>query len=514
MNIGLALLLMGEAVLYGRKGRGGEPGAFLSWGAGARSLGMGRAFVAISDDASATYWNPAGLAQLDKKEVTALHALLWEGTLYDFISYAHPLPHLGTLGVNITRLGLGGFKETTWEEPYGTGKTFSDSQSAYGVSFGKQLLENLALGAQMRYLSHTLGDHTSGHFTVDTGLMFRSVSNFLEDLKIGLNLQNILSFNTGDTSEKLPMRLRLGAAYKIMKNWTLASDIQVSEYATRWHLGTEFWAFDYIAFRLGAESEEFNLGFGIRWRDYGFDYAGALHELGTSHRFSASLRFGPSVELAREERAEELYQEGMSAISKGYYQRAVQRLSQAFSINPKNRDIKMKLDRIEKVARIAPKMHKEDRDSRLFRRAVNLYLDEQSTPVLTILRYLRSLDPLNRKASGFLDMVKKEEGITKPEEKTPVNLLDQKLYSALNYFWEGRFDMVIKESQEVLWLDPDNVVAYKRMGSAYKEMGLMDKALESWRKALSLDPSDEFTRSLINQFSMEERGEESEREEE
>ena len=59
------------------------------------------------------------------------------------------------------------------------------------------------------------------------------------------------------------------------------------------------------------------------------------------------------------------------------------------------------------------------------------------------------------------------------------------------------------ESQEVLLLDPDNVIAYKRMGSAYKEMGLMDRALECWKKALSLDPADEFTRSLVAQFEKE-----------
>ena len=62
---------------------GGQPGQFLQWAAGARSLGMGKAFFSISDDASATYWNPAGLVQLDRKEVMALHTNLWAGTNYD-----------------------------------------------------------------------------------------------------------------------------------------------------------------------------------------------------------------------------------------------------------------------------------------------------------------------------------------------------------------------------------------------------------------------------------------------
>ena len=57
---------------------GGEPGAFLQWGAGARSLGMGRAFLAVSDDASATYWNPAAMTQLKRKELMGLQATLFK----------------------------------------------------------------------------------------------------------------------------------------------------------------------------------------------------------------------------------------------------------------------------------------------------------------------------------------------------------------------------------------------------------------------------------------------------
>ncbi|MDD5260083.1 MAG: hypothetical protein PHD29_08955, partial [bacterium] len=59
---------------------GGQPGAFLSYGAGARSLAMGKTFVGIADDASTTYWNPAGLATLAKPEITALYASLYEKT--------------------------------------------------------------------------------------------------------------------------------------------------------------------------------------------------------------------------------------------------------------------------------------------------------------------------------------------------------------------------------------------------------------------------------------------------
>src|SRR5439155_24493932 len=69
---------------------GGQPNEFMAYGAGARSLAMGAAFVGISDDASATYWNPAGLSQITRKELTLLKATLFAETTYDFYSFVKP----------------------------------------------------------------------------------------------------------------------------------------------------------------------------------------------------------------------------------------------------------------------------------------------------------------------------------------------------------------------------------------------------------------------------------------
>jgi len=92
------------------KGTGGIPGAFLSWGAGARSLAMGKAFVAVSDDASATYWNPGGLGKIERQELMMLHTMLWAGTTYDFISYVKPMTQMGAIGLSLVRMYTGGFE--------------------------------------------------------------------------------------------------------------------------------------------------------------------------------------------------------------------------------------------------------------------------------------------------------------------------------------------------------------------------------------------------------------------
>ena len=69
---------------------GGDP---LLVGAGARSLGMGGAFVALSDDATAVYWNPAGLAGLARMEVQVQHTEQFGGTgNHDAFALARPSP--------------------------------------------------------------------------------------------------------------------------------------------------------------------------------------------------------------------------------------------------------------------------------------------------------------------------------------------------------------------------------------------------------------------------------------
>ena len=45
-------------------------------GMGARALGMGGAFVAVADDANAIYYNPAGLAYMEGRNITSLYSSL------------------------------------------------------------------------------------------------------------------------------------------------------------------------------------------------------------------------------------------------------------------------------------------------------------------------------------------------------------------------------------------------------------------------------------------------------
>jgi len=82
-----------------------------------RANGMGEAYVAIADDATATWWNPGGLAFLDKKEASLSYAKLVPGLANDvFIMFpAAVKPNVlgGTVGVSMVYLSYGTSQATS-----------------------------------------------------------------------------------------------------------------------------------------------------------------------------------------------------------------------------------------------------------------------------------------------------------------------------------------------------------------------------------------------------------------
>jgi hypothetical protein len=90
----LAFLLSEDAKAasqFSSNSAGTASGQFLKLGADARSAGMGQAVRAYAEDASAVYWNPAGLAGLQVKTATLTHAVYYQSVFYDFMAYAQPV---------------------------------------------------------------------------------------------------------------------------------------------------------------------------------------------------------------------------------------------------------------------------------------------------------------------------------------------------------------------------------------------------------------------------------------
>ncbi len=282
---------------------GGKPGAYLSWGAGARSLSMGKAFVGLADDASATYWNPAGLAQLQQKELTSLYSILWEDTSYSFLSYAHPLStyqspaNYGTIGVAVVNLRSTGFQKTDdLNNPLGSA---SDTETAGIISYGRRFTGSLMAGINLKLVHQHIDKYSDMGYGVDIGLLYKPYRR----CSVGLNLRNLIPprLKLKQTTDRFPLELRLGIAYRIFpEKLTLAIDGDKTEGRYfKLHYGVEYLPHKVLALRMGVDETEVAAGIGFRWGNLQVDYAYAYHDawgkyrdLGSSHRIGLSVRFG------------------------------------------------------------------------------------------------------------------------------------------------------------------------------------------------------------------------------
>jgi len=490
------------------KGTGGIPGAFLSWGAGARSLAMGKAFVAVSDDASATYWNPGGLGKIERQELMMLHTMLWAGTTYDFISYVKPMTQMGAIGLSLVRMYTGGFEG--YDIYNERTINFSDDQMTVSMSVGKKIFKTLSIGANAKYLKHTLAGVSNSSFLIDIGGIYQIPR--LKDLSVALNIQNVFENEIEASEDNIPITLRLGLAYRQLKRRLLTTldVVSIGGLPTpEIHFGIEFWPWKYFAFRAGLDQQEKSFGFGITWQNLGFDYAMAMHDLGLSHRISASVKFGPSIAAKRQMQARQEYLKAHAAFEKGYFERGKDFLKNAVSLDPTNPDYLYEYDRVDIFLGEYKEAPSPSKEHELLRRSFLKYLDRRVDHALEILRYLLTLDPGNGKVINLIQKIREKEGITEPEPELPqgISLVDKKLYDSLNYFYEGNYEKALKYAQEALILEPNSALAYKRIGSAFYAMGEIDKAVFNWKKSLEIDPTDENLRQFVNKIEAEKKGE-------
>ena len=198
---------------------------------GARATGMGENFVSIADDATATYWNTAGLAFIKERQVSLMHTnwlpQLASDLFFDYATYVQPIEGLGTFGVAVTYLNLGEQSITGEDDPTPLG-TFGSNEFAIGTSFGTQLSENGALGLQLKYIRSNLapevnnttqkGDGSANAFAFDIGYLQKNV--VIEGLDFGVNLTNLgpkVTYIDKKQADPLPTNLRVGFSYEVLK---------------------------------------------------------------------------------------------------------------------------------------------------------------------------------------------------------------------------------------------------------------------------------------------------------
>lgn len=304
-------------------------GEFLSIGVGGRALGLGGSYVALANDASAGYWNPAALVRVDYPEVMLMHDERFGGLLnYDFGAVAIPYGDNATVGISAMRLGVDGIVEDRdagldangnmvlrSEYPiferldYSKITYFSWVDWAVYLSYAQRSSKRLMYGINLKLIRRTMAEYSATGVGFDIGFLY-FISN---TMVVGLNAQDItttlIAYSTG-TNEYVSPTIKLGATYFFnlfggrlaptadvdirIENRRFASIANLGPISLDPHIGLEFDFKNTVALRVGySDIKQVTLGAGLHLRKIDIDYSyakfGTEDNLGDTHRISLRL---------------------------------------------------------------------------------------------------------------------------------------------------------------------------------------------------------------------------------
>ncbi|OGS43159.1 MAG: hypothetical protein A2539_08545 [Elusimicrobia bacterium RIFOXYD2_FULL_34_15] len=332
----------------------GKTGAsFLLEDVSARTVGMGSAFCAVSDDAGLISVNPAGLNYIINPELTTMYRKGLIDSYYGFAGFVYPVLPKATLSLGALVFD-GGDIDINYLD--GTSRTVKLAQDmAISLGLGSNIGEYVFLGGNAKIIKSKLGEQYSANsVSGDFGIIVRTVN---DKFSLGISAQNIGNgLKYQDIADQLPLILRTGIGYKLLglNNHTLliAGDVLFpKEDSMKTHLGIEYWYHSLIALRtgykIGYEPDIITAGIGIKAFQGQIDYCyiSVLDEL--THKISFTVRFG----------SQKPYSKGEKYYSKNMPKRAIYYWSQ---VDIKDANHKIAREDVEKTKKLLEERKNEE----------------------------------------------------------------------------------------------------------------------------------------------------------
>ncbi|MFC1540777.1 PorV/PorQ family protein, partial [Candidatus Margulisiibacteriota bacterium] len=267
---------------------------FLNLTTSVRAAAMGDTFVAIADDPSAIYWNPAGLTRARSQQLSSMHADWFEDINYTTFSIIKPLEQGAASGITINYIDLGKIEETTPAHPGGTGRFFSSWSGSLGLALAKKVSPELSLGGHGKFLSENIGYSQISGYALDLGLLL----DLSPDVSVGVSARNMGAVS--GVTDPLPYSFRSGLAFRVNPRFRLGCDFLFpNDDRSSVHVGGEYALNEMFCARLGFNtrrqgevSGNYGLGMGIKLSSLQLDYAFVPYgELGATHLTSLNLSF-------------------------------------------------------------------------------------------------------------------------------------------------------------------------------------------------------------------------------
>ena len=256
---------------------------FLEVGIGATAQALGGAYSSLASNATALYWNPAGISSLTKIDVTMNHAEWLADTKHQFFGLVFPFGNGIAIGVSYTGLNYGSKRPVrTIMQPDGTGEFYTATDMALAGSFAMQVTDRFSFGITGKYIQQKIWNESASSSAIDVGVLYKtqlegfnigtSISNFGSDMKMdGRDLvraydadsknysNDKLNVSLKTDSFPLPLIFRFGLSYQFKIGYrnafTIATDmIHPSNNNTYVNSGFEYSFNNLIQLRVGYES--------------------------------------------------------------------------------------------------------------------------------------------------------------------------------------------------------------------------------------------------------------------
>lgn len=299
--------------------------AFMESGVGARALAMGGAFVALTEDVTSLYWNPAGLAGMEKMQIHGMHSERFSGIVnWDFIGVGVPMNGRFAVGLGFFRLGIDGIPLTSLRDPSRElGEVFvdesgrriqndviahdyvNDHEMAFVFSFAKRPCSNFCYGGTIRVIRKSVDAYGAWGIGFDFGMIINPYRSWKLGIVLLDGTTTLVAWDNG-RRELITPQLKIGLTTPLsLKSITInpVLDLQtafrnrgsnsmfsIGRMDVALRTGFEVIWLDRIAMRLGLDRGRLSTGAGLKFSIFSADYGFAHHsDLGNTHRISLTL---------------------------------------------------------------------------------------------------------------------------------------------------------------------------------------------------------------------------------
>ena len=316
------ILLFTSLGIYAQGSGNKYAGEFLSIGVGGRPLGMGGAFVALANDVTAGYWNPALLSKINYPQFSLMHDARFGNLVnYNYGAIGIPFGKNASLGISMIMMGVDDIQDTrnALIDLNGNGvldpgerldpdkiTTFNTTDYAFYLTYSKRHSDNFSYGANLKVIRRNIAEESAWGLGFDVGASYTLMNRIL----LGANLQDItttyLTWTTGK-KEVITPTAKLGAGYMInlwkgvltpavdfdvrFENRRSASNANLGPVSFDMHAGAEYTFQNLFSIRGGYNDiGNLTLGAGIKLPKINIDYSFVKFDgdenLGNTHRIS------------------------------------------------------------------------------------------------------------------------------------------------------------------------------------------------------------------------------------